>query len=67
MTKFLLAAVIIVGLVLGAFQLYKFWGHYQGSDNSQQPAAYTPPHSSIWRGTSSRCERTSAGTTRSTN
>ena len=45
MTKFLIAAVIIVGLSIGGYHLYEYWGHYKGDETAQQPA-YAPPNTS---------------------
>jgi len=44
MIKFLIAAVIIVGLSIGGYDLWQYWGHYKNADgSSQQQPAYTPP------------------------
>ena len=44
MIKFLLTVVIVVGLSLGAWQLYKYWGNYKSNDQTQAPTpAYAAP------------------------
>ena len=42
MTKFLITALVILGLSMGGYQIYQFWGKYRGSDTSSQ-AAPPPP------------------------
>jgi len=35
MTKFLLTVIIVVGLSMGAWQVYKYWGKYKEPDATQ--------------------------------
>ena len=40
--KFIMALIVIIGLALGAYQIYEYWGKYKNPDATQTPA-YTPP------------------------
>jgi hypothetical protein len=42
MIKFIIAVVVVVGLALGAWQIYEYWGKYKG-DNAPTATTYTPP------------------------
>ena len=37
--KLLLAVVIIVGLIMGAYQIWEYWGHFAPKENSQTTAS----------------------------
>jgi hypothetical protein len=41
LTKFLIALVIVVGLSVGAWQFYNYWGHYKPKDTTS--ARQRPP------------------------
>jgi len=45
MMKFILAVVVVIGLALGAKQIYQYWGKYKDT-NAQPEATYTPPPAS---------------------
>jgi hypothetical protein len=40
--KFVMTVIIVVGLSLGAWQIYKYWGNYKGSDATETAAAAPP-------------------------
>lgn len=42
MTKFLIGALIVVGLAMGGYQIFKYWGHFKDTDEAQTQT-YTPP------------------------
>jgi hypothetical protein len=44
MTKFIIGAIVVLGLALGARQFYQYWGKYKGTDTP--PAAYIAPPTS---------------------
>ena len=41
MIKFLISVVVVVGLCMGAYQIYEYWGQHKNADSTQQ--VYTPP------------------------
>ncbi|MGZ4973707.1 MAG: hypothetical protein ACXWKG_10450 [Limisphaerales bacterium] len=41
--KFLLGVVIIIGLGMGAYQLWEYWGKFQQPDSSSHATASTAP------------------------
>jgi len=42
MMKFLITALVVLGLSIGAWQVYQFWGKYRGSDTASETAAPPP-------------------------
>jgi hypothetical protein len=59
MIKFCIAALVIVGLSIGGYNIWQYWGHYKNSDsNSQQPAYVPPPPGDSFPGMPSSLEAT---------